>query len=164
MQRAVQRGQHWILNIERPTAVFRISNCQKVWELTMLVMSSNHVLVEIWIRIFRFLNIPDILHMRRVCGVTPCFLCFRLKYKYFTGLSLSERSQPLQRHMDWSLSQCQLFSVTVLFPHRSTLLFIHTRCLLTWRGRRHYTNTSFLFIRTLSSFCFFDLSMDLANS
>ena len=55
-------------------------------------------------------------------------------------------------------------SVTVLFPHRSILLFIHTRCLLTWRGRRHYTNTSYLFICTLSSFCFFDLSMDLANS
>ena len=54
--------------------------------------------------------------------------------------------------------------VTVLFPHRSTLLFIHTRCLLTWRGRHHYTNTSFLFICTLSSFCFFDLSMDLVNS
>ena len=54
--------------------------------------------------------------------------------------------------------------VTVLFPHRSILLFIHTHCLLTWRGRRHYTNTSLLFIRTLSSFFFFDLSMDLANS
>ena len=55
-------------------------------------------------------------------------------------------------------------SVTVLFPHRSVLLFFHTRCLLTWRGRRLYTNTSYLFIRTNSSFCFFDLSMDLANS
>ena len=55
-------------------------------------------------------------------------------------------------------------SVTILFPHRSVLLFIHTRCLLTWRGRCLYTNTSYLFIRTLSSFCFFDLSMDLANS
>ena len=54
--------------------------------------------------------------------------------------------------------------VTILFLHRSTLLFTHTRCLLTWRGRHHYTNTSYLFIRTLSSFCFFDLSMDLANS
>ena len=54
--------------------------------------------------------------------------------------------------------------VTILFPHRSILLFTHTRCLLTWRGRRHYTNTSILFIRTTSSFCFFDLSMDLTNS
>ena len=54
--------------------------------------------------------------------------------------------------------------VTVLFPHRSILLFFHTQCLLTWRGRRLYTNTAYLFIRTTSSFCFFDLSMDLANS
>ena len=54
--------------------------------------------------------------------------------------------------------------VTVLFPHRSILLFFHTRCLLTWRGRRIYTNTAYLFLRTASSFCFFDLSMDLANS
>ena len=55
-------------------------------------------------------------------------------------------------------------SVTVLFPHHSVLLFFHTRCLLTWRGRRLYTNTSYLFIRTESSFSFFDLFMDLANS
>ena len=55
-------------------------------------------------------------------------------------------------------------TVTVLFPHRSILLFFHTRYLLTWRGRRIYTNTSYLFIRTVSSFCFFDLSTDLANS
>ena len=55
-------------------------------------------------------------------------------------------------------------NVTILFPYHSVLLFIHTHCLLTWRGRRRYTNTSFLFIRTSSSFCFFDLSMDLANS
>ena len=54
--------------------------------------------------------------------------------------------------------------VTILFPHRSILLFTHTRCLLTWRGRRLYTNTSYLFIHTVSSFCFFDLSMDLTNS
>ena len=54
--------------------------------------------------------------------------------------------------------------VTVLFPHRSVLLFFHTQCLLTWRGRRLYTNTAYLFIRTASSFCFLDLSMDLANS
>ena len=55
-------------------------------------------------------------------------------------------------------------SVTILFPHHSILLLTHARCLLTWRGRHHYTNTSYLFIQTLSSFCFFDLSMDLANS
>ena len=55
-------------------------------------------------------------------------------------------------------------SVTVLFPHRSVLLFFHTQCLLTWRGRRLYTNTAYLFTRTSSSFCFFDLSLDLANS
>ena len=55
-------------------------------------------------------------------------------------------------------------NVTILFPYRSILLFIHTHCLLTWRGRRRYTNTSVLFIHTSSSFCFFDLSMDLANS
>ena len=54
--------------------------------------------------------------------------------------------------------------VTILFPHHSILLFTHTCCLLTWRGRYHYTNTSYLFICTSSSFCFFDLSMDLANS
>ena len=58
----------------------------------------------------------------------------------------------------------QLHYVTVLFPHRSVLLFFHTQCLLTWRGRRLYTNTAYLFIRTASSFCFLDLSMDLANS
>ena len=56
-------------------------------------------------------------------------------------------------------------SVTILFPHYSILLFIHTHRLLTWRGRRHsYINTSYLFICTLSSFCFLDLSMDIANS
>ena len=56
-------------------------------------------------------------------------------------------------------------TVTILFPHRSILLFTHTRCLLTWRGRCHsYINTSYLLIRTLSSFCFLDLSMDIANS
>ena len=54
--------------------------------------------------------------------------------------------------------------VTVLFPYHSVLLFFHTQCLLTWRGRRIYTNTAYLFLRTASSFCFFDLSMDLANS
>ena len=58
----------------------------------------------------------------------------------------------------------RVVGVTVLFPHRSVLLFFHTHCLLTWRGRRLYTNTSYLFIRTNSSFCFFDLSTDLANS
>ena len=58
----------------------------------------------------------------------------------------------------------EIITVTILFPHRSTLLFTHTRCLLTWRGRRRYINTSYLFIHTLSSFCFFNLSMDLANS
>ena len=57
------------------------------------------------------------------------------------------------------------FTVMILFPHRSILLFTHTRCLLTWRGRRHsHINTSYLFICTLSSFCFLDLSMDIANS
>ena len=55
-------------------------------------------------------------------------------------------------------------SVTVLFPHHSILLFFHTRCLLTWRGRCLYTYTSYLFIRTNYSFCFFNLSTDLANS
>ena len=56
-------------------------------------------------------------------------------------------------------------SVMILFPHCSILLFTHTRCLLTWRGRCHsYINTSYLFIHTLSSFCFLDLSMDIANS
>ena len=55
-------------------------------------------------------------------------------------------------------------AVTVLFPHRSVLLFFHTHCLLSWRGRRLYTHTSYLFIRTNSSFSFFDLSTDLANS
>ena len=55
-------------------------------------------------------------------------------------------------------------SVTVLFPHHSVLLFFHTQCLRTWRGRRLYTNTAYLFIHSTSSFCFFDLSMDLANS
>ena len=57
-----------------------------------------------------------------------------------------------------------ILNVTVLFPHRSVLLFFHTHCLLTWRGRRLYTNTSYLFICTISSICFFDLSTDLANS
>ena len=56
-------------------------------------------------------------------------------------------------------------NVTIFFPHRSTLLFTHSHHLLTWRGRCHsYINTSYLLIRTLSSFCFLDLSMDIANS
>ena len=58
-----------------------------------------------------------------------------------------------------------LGDVMILFPYRSILLFTHTRRLLTWRGRRHsYINTSYLLICTLSSFCFLDLSMDIANS
>ena len=61
--------------------------------------------------------------------------------------------------------QVHLLTVTILFPHRSILLFTHSRRLLTWRGRRHsYINTSYLLIHTLSSFCFLDLSMDIANS
>ena len=56
-------------------------------------------------------------------------------------------------------------TVTILFPHHSIVLFTHTCRLLTWRGRHHsYINTSYLFIHTLSSFCFLDLSMDIANS
>ena len=56
-------------------------------------------------------------------------------------------------------------NVMILFPHHSILLFTHTRRLLTWRGRRHsYITTSYLFIHTLSSFCFFDLHLDVANS
>ena len=56
-------------------------------------------------------------------------------------------------------------SVTILLPHSSILLFTHTHRLLTWRGRRHlYHNTSYLLIHALSSFCFLDLSMDIANS
>ena len=48
------------------------------------------------------------------------------------------------------------------FPHCSVLLFIHSRCLCTWRGRSYsYINMSYLLVCTLSSFCFFDLSMDL---
>ena len=68
------------------------------------------------------------------------------------------------RRDKWPVHPVTLIPVTVLFPHRSILLFFHTRCLLTWRGRRIYTNTAYLFLRTASSFCFFDLSMDLANS
>ena len=70
--------------------------------------------------------------------------------------------------LSWSLGKLVNYKsvgVTILFPHRSTLLFIHSRCLLTWRGRRHsYINTSYLLILTSSSFCFLNLSMDIANS
>ena len=82
---------------------------------TMLAPSFHRVPVGMWIRIFHFLDIPDILQIRRVCGATP-FVCFGLKYKSFTGLLLFEQSQPLQRHMDRSLSQCQLFSTSQSFP------------------------------------------------
>ena len=69
-----------------------------------------------------------------------------------------------QHKMKWNFHATLTTAVTVLFPHRSVLLFFHTHCLLTWRGRRLYTNTLYLFIHTDSSFCFFDLSTDLANS
>ena len=80
------------------------------------------------------------------------------------ALNTEDKAEPTFWDMEEDDDESFTIGVTVLFPHRSILLFIHACCLLTWRGRHHYTNTSFLFIRTLSSFCFFDLSMDLANS
>ena len=85
--------------------------------------------------------------------------CLMLQDRAQCLASLDEEDE--REALEW-IHQAKV--VTVLFPHRSVLLFFHTQCLLTWRGRRLYTNTAYLFIRTASSFCFFDLSMDLANS
>ena len=68
------------------------------------------------------------------------------------------------KNLLWMTCSLSATFVTVLFLHRSILLLFHTRSLLTWRGRRIYTNTAYLFLHTASSFCFLDLSMDLANS
>ena len=61
-----------------------------------------------------------------------------------------------------SLPHC----VMILFPHRSILLIIHSRCLLTWRGRGsiHFLNTTYLLICSLSTFSLIDLSLDILIS
>ena len=44
-------------------------------------------------------------------------------------------------------------NVTILFPHRSTLLIVHSRRLLTWRGRGNAlcSNTSYFLVHSLST-------------
>ena len=82
--------------------------------------------------------------------------------KEYICVSLASLTQSEHISIIMSLQWCEK---SPFFPHHSTLLFIHSRRLLTWRGRCHsYINTSYLLIRTSSSFCFLDLSMDIANS
>ena len=59
-----------------------------------------------------------------------------------------------------------LVTVTILFPYRSILLIIHSRHLLTWRGRGsvHFLNTAYLLVRSLSTFSLISLSSDVLIS
>ena len=52
--------------------------------------------------------------------------------------------------------------VTILFPHHSIFLIVHSFRLLTWRGRgnAHFLNTAYLLVHSLSSFSVLSLSLD----
>ena len=56
--------------------------------------------------------------------------------------------------------------VTILFPYCSILIFIHSCCLLTWRGRGngHFFNSTYLLLCSFSTFSLIDLSLDLVIS
>ena len=57
-------------------------------------------------------------------------------------------------------------NVTILFPYHSVLLIVHSRHLLTWRGRGsvHVLNTAYLLVHSLSTFSLVDLSSDILIS
>ena len=57
-------------------------------------------------------------------------------------------------------------NVTILFPYHSILLIVHSRRLLTWRGRGsvHFLNTTYLLVHSLSTFSLVDLSSDILIS
>ena len=57
-------------------------------------------------------------------------------------------------------------NVTILFTYCSVLLIVHSRCLLTWRGRGsiHFLNTTYLLVHSLSTFSLVDLSSDILIS
>ena len=57
-------------------------------------------------------------------------------------------------------------NVTILFPHCSILLVVHSQCLLTWRDRGStlFLNTAYLLVRSLSTFSLIDLSLDVLIS
>ena len=150
-----------------------------IWEELGLPLHSNHVLrmtsvntsVNSTVGVFENLALDfsagEVLLQVQIMGCANFDLLLGRPFHCLMSATNEDSpngAQSIMLHNPNMGKQYALPTVTVLFPHRSCLLFIHTRCLLTWRGRRHYTNTSFLFIRTLSSFCFFDLSMDLANS
>ena len=69
------------------------------------------------------------------------------------GAFLSERT---------IVRQTRKVSVTILFPHHSILLIVHSCRLLTWRGRGSalFLNTAYLLVRNLSTFSLVDLSLD----
>ena len=50
--------------------------------------------------------------------------------------------------------------VTILFPYRSILLIIHSRCFLTWRGGVCFLNTAYLLVCSSSTFSLVSLSLD----
>ena len=57
-------------------------------------------------------------------------------------------------------------SVMILFPYRSILLIVHSRRLLTWRGRGSVTflNTTYLLVHSSSTFSLVNLSLDVLIS
>ena len=57
-------------------------------------------------------------------------------------------------------------NVTILFPYCSILLIVHSRRLLTWRGRGsvHFLNTAYLLVCSPSTFSLVDLSSDILIS
>ena len=52
-------------------------------------------------------------------------------------------------------------NVTILFPHCSILLIVHSHHLLTWRGRGStFLHTTYLLVQSLFTFSLVDLSSD----
>ena len=61
-------------------------------------------------------------------------------------------------------SVLEAVDVTILFPYQSILLIVHSRHLLTWRGRGSFLNTAYLLARSSSTFSLVSLSLDIPIS
>ena len=57
-------------------------------------------------------------------------------------------------------------NVMMLFPYRSILLIVHSRHLLTWRGRGsvHFLNTAYLLVHSPATFSLVSLSSNILIS
>ena len=66
----------------------------------------------------------------------------------------------------WPTLQVCIMAVMILFPYCSILLIVHSRCLLTWRGRGSvcFLNTAYLLVHSPSTFSFVSISSDVLTS